>query len=129
MALLVKNTPTNTGGTKNMCLIPGLGRSSGGGRGNPLQYSSLKSSTDRGAWQTTDHGVAKESDTTEQLSTHTHKYQNQARSLVILSDPLTEIEAILYHKKDFKKLISVSPKLKCTYSSPGGLVKMQIQFR
>ena len=44
-----------------------------------------------------------ESDTTEQLSTHTHKYQNQAKSLVTLSDLLTEIEAILYHKKDLKK--------------------------
>ena len=29
---------------------------------------------DRGAWRTTDHGVAKDSDTTEQLSTHAHKY-------------------------------------------------------
>ena len=43
-----------------MCLIPGLGRSPGGGHGNPLQYSCLKNSMDRGAWRTTDHGVAKE---------------------------------------------------------------------
>ena len=94
MALLVKNPPTNAGGTKNMCLIPGLGRSPGGGHGNPLQYSCLKNSMDRGAWGTTDHGVAKESDMTEQLSTRAHKYQNQAKSLVILSDLLTEKESI-----------------------------------
>ena len=40
-------------------LIPGLGRSPGGGHGNPLQYSGLENSVDRGAWWATVHGVAK----------------------------------------------------------------------
>ena len=40
-------------------LIPGLGRSSGGGHGNPLQYSCLENPMDRGAWQAAVHGVAK----------------------------------------------------------------------
>ena len=40
-------------------LIPRLGRSPGGGSGNPLQYSCLEKSMDRGAWQATVHGVAK----------------------------------------------------------------------
>ena len=44
--------------------IPGLGRSPGGGNGNPLQYSYLENPTDRGAWWATAHGVA-ESDVTE----------------------------------------------------------------
>ena len=39
-------------------LIPGLGRSPGGGHGNPLQYSCLEDPMDRGAWQATVHGVA-----------------------------------------------------------------------
>ena len=39
--------------------IPGLGRSSGGRHGNPLQYSCLKNPTDRKAWWATVHGVAK----------------------------------------------------------------------
>ena len=39
--------------------IPGLGRSPGEGNGNPLQYSCLENPTDRGAWRTTLHGVAK----------------------------------------------------------------------
>ena len=39
--------------------IPGLGRSLGGGHGNPLQYSCLENPMDRGAWQATVHGVAK----------------------------------------------------------------------
>ena len=40
-------------------LIPGLGRSPGGGNGNPLQYSCLENSMDSGAWKVTVHGVAK----------------------------------------------------------------------
>ena len=39
--------------------IPGWGRSPGEGNGNPLQYSCLENSVDRGAWQATVHGVAK----------------------------------------------------------------------
>ena len=48
-------------------LIPGLGRSPGIGNGNPLQYSCLENSMDKGAWQVTVHGVT-ESDMTEQLT-------------------------------------------------------------
>ena len=43
----------------DLCLIPGSGRSPGEGNGNPLQYSCLENSMDRGAWQATVHGVAK----------------------------------------------------------------------
>ena len=39
--------------------IPGSGRSSGEGNGNPLQYSCLENPTDGGAWWATVHGVAK----------------------------------------------------------------------
>ena len=45
-------------------LIPGSGRSPGEGNGNPLQYSFLENTMDRGAWQATVHGVANESDMT-----------------------------------------------------------------
>ena len=40
-------------------LIPGMGRSSGEGNGNPLQYSCLENPMDRGAWQFTVHRAAK----------------------------------------------------------------------
>ena len=39
--------------------VPGTGRSSGEGNGNPLQYSCLENPMDRGAWWATVHGVAK----------------------------------------------------------------------
>ena len=53
MAQRVKNPPVNAGDTGDMDLILGLGRSPGGGNGNPLQYSCLKNPMDRGGWLTT----------------------------------------------------------------------------
>jgi len=62
---VVKNPPANAGGAGS---IPGSGRSPGGGNGNPLEYSCLGNPMDRGGWQATVHGVAKESDTTQRLN-------------------------------------------------------------
>ena len=58
----VKNPLANIGDARDAGLIPGPGRSPGGGNGNPLQYSCLENPLDRGAWRATVHGVAKESD-------------------------------------------------------------------
>ena len=55
----VKNLPANAGDVRDMGWILGLGRSPGGGHGNPLQYSCLKNSVDRGGWQATVDGVTK----------------------------------------------------------------------
>ena len=65
VALVVKNLPANAGDLRDNGSIPGLGRSPGGqmGNGNPLQYSCLENSMDRGAWQATVRRVT-ESDTT-----------------------------------------------------------------
>ena len=49
---------------------PWMGKIPGGGNGNPSQYSCLENPTDRETWLTTVQGVAKESDMTEWLSTH-----------------------------------------------------------
>ena len=54
---MLKNLPANVGDLRDMSLIPGSGRSSGGGNDNPLQYSCLENPMDRGDWQVTIHGV------------------------------------------------------------------------
>ena len=59
---MIKNPPANA---EDMGSIPGSGKSPGGGNGTPLQYSCLEKSMDRGGWQATVHGVAKESDKIE----------------------------------------------------------------
>ena len=64
MALEVKNSPANAGDMRDVGLISGSGRSPGGGHNNPLQYSCLEHSTDRGAWQAMVHRST-ESDTAE----------------------------------------------------------------
>ena len=46
----IKNQPANAGDARDVGLIPELGRSPGEGNGNPLQYSYLENSMDRGAW-------------------------------------------------------------------------------
>ena len=46
---MVKNLPANAGNARDMGLIPGFGRPPAVGNGNPLQYSCLENSMDRGA--------------------------------------------------------------------------------
>ena len=56
---VVKNPSASGGDTRDMGSIPGSGRSSGEGNGNPLQYSCLGNPMDRGAWQATVLGSQK----------------------------------------------------------------------
>ena len=66
---MVKNPPANAGDIRKAGLIPGSGRSPGEENGNPLQYSCLKNSIDRGAWWAAVHGVT-------QSHTHTPLKRN-----------------------------------------------------
>ena len=67
---VVMNPPPNAGATGDKDSLPGLGRSPGGGNGNPLQYSCLGNPMDRRAWWATAHGAAKELDMSELLNNH-----------------------------------------------------------
>ena len=53
VALVVKNLPANAGDAKDAGVIPGWGRSPGGGNGNLVQDSCLGNPIDRGAWRAT----------------------------------------------------------------------------
>ena len=68
--------------------IPGI---SGGGNGSSLQYSCLENSMDRGAWQSTVHGVTKESDMTEP----THSMISTYYYSIVISSSLYHILVIL----------------------------------
>ena len=55
---MIKNLPASAGDLRDAGLVSGSGRSPGGGHGNPLQYSCLENSMDRGVWQATVHMTA-----------------------------------------------------------------------
>ena len=79
MAPVVKNPPATAGDGRDAGLIPGWGRSPRIGTGNPLQYSCLENSMDKGSWQTKVQRVTKsykESETTKHahVSTHVHTH-------------------------------------------------------
>ena len=72
VVLVVKNPLANAGDTGHRGSIPGLGRSPGGGNGNPLQYSCLENPMDRGAWplQFTGSQRIRQNWVTEQVCMH-----------------------------------------------------------
>ena len=59
VVLELKNACANIGNVRHVGAIPGLGRSPGGGNGNPLWYSCREHPMDGGAWQATAHRVTK----------------------------------------------------------------------
>ena len=87
VVLVVKNLPVSAEEARDMGSIPGMGRSLGGRNGNPLQYSCLENSMDRGAWLVTVHGVAKSQ---TRLSMHIH----------------THIHTEMFYSVDFEETIS-----------------------
>ena len=72
VALVAKNLAASAGDTRNLGSIPGLRRSPGGGHGNPLQYSCLENSMDRGAWWAAVRRVAQSGTWLKCLSAHSH---------------------------------------------------------
>ena len=72
VVLVVKNLSVNAGDIRDMNLIPGSRISPGKGHCNPLQYSCLENSMDRGAWGATVHMVTKSQTRLQRLSMLTH---------------------------------------------------------
>ena len=83
VALLVKNSIANAGDIGDTGSIPGLGRSPGGGHGNPLQNSCLENPVDRGTWRST--WGHKESNTTEH--TCSLNYLNKLLTSILQTPP------------------------------------------
>ena len=71
MVLVVKDPSANAGDIKDLGSIAGSGRSSGGGHGNPLQYSCLENPMDRGAWRAAVDGVTKSQTKLKRLGMYT----------------------------------------------------------
>ena len=80
MALVVKIPLANAGDMRDMGSIPGWGRSTGGGHGSPLQYSSLENSMERGAWWVTVLRVTKSWKHLKRVSTHAHMVDSFPKS-------------------------------------------------
>ena len=77
---MVDHLPARAEDTRDTCSISQLGRYPGEGDGEPLQYSCLGDSKDRGTWQATvNDKVTKESDTTYQLNNSNHKGSAEIR--------------------------------------------------
>ena len=72
VALVVRHPLANLGDVGDVGLISGLGRSPGGGHGNPYQYPCLENTMDRGAWRATIHHIAKGLTQLKRLSIHAH---------------------------------------------------------
>ena len=74
MALVVKGLPANAGVIRDMGSIPETRRCPGEGRGNPLQYSCLENTMDRGVWWTAVHRVTKSWTQLKRLSNESISY-------------------------------------------------------
>ena len=83
-----KNQPANAGASRDLVLIPGLGRSSGEWNGNPYQDSCLENSLDRGAWWAIVHGVA----------VYTHIYNGPIQGLEIKLIFIDLVNTFLYER-------------------------------
>ena len=104
-----KESACNAGDT---CLIPGLGRSPGGGHGNPLQYSCLGNPMDRGAWPATEHRVTKSPTQLKQLSMH-HTY--------LIRTTTTKDQSVEGRERTLRRLSrSQSPLVPTHLPQPGG---------
>ena len=101
-------------------LIPGSGIYPGEGKGYPLQYSGLENSMDRGAWQATVHGAAKESDRTERHSLAPDRFETLTCSNAALGSTQSH-EDTFYPRKKQKFHGSDSEESSCSEGYLGSI--------
>ena len=92
--LVVKNPPANAGNIRDPGLIPGSGRSPGGGHSNPLRYSCLENPTNRRAWRATVHRVTK-SWTHWSIWARPHIYYLISKNVIVPVVPACKLESTL----------------------------------
>ena len=99
------------GDGRDVCLIPGWGRSPRIGNGNPLQYSCLENPMDRGTWQATVHGVRK---SWPQLSIHRHTHtKNSDCSIYLLQAYLSLVTKTTFWLLSTSVVLLYIPLQKC----------------
>ena len=108
---MVNNPPTNA---RDEGLIPGSGRSPGGGNSNPFQYSCLENPMDSGAWWARVLGIAKNQ---TPLSTHKHKGKH-INSYFIVESPGR-------HHLNQKPQVNIT-SINMTKVAPGGRGQRQV---
>ena len=82
--------------------IPDSGRVSGGGNGNPLQYSCLGNPKDREAWWATVHGVTEELDTTYRLNNNNHHHSDgSSLHLICATSSVTTLWHLIHSTSHF----------------------------
>ena len=102
LGTVVKSLSASVGDTGDAGSIPGLGRSPGVGNGNPLQYSCLENSMDRGAWQATVCKVWKsQKRMSDWAHTHTHAVYHPSRPLkfTLRINPLKSLQSSRVKRK------------------------------
>ena len=107
---MVKNLPANAGDAR----IPGLGRSPGGGHGNPLQYSCLENPMHRGVWPAMVHGVAKSQTRLSSFSLNLCI----TRPVFITGPPRKSIDIYIFCYKFTKVAIGFNSLLPFAFISP-----------
>ena len=120
VAWVIKNPPASTGDMRDMGSIPGLGRSPGGGLGNPLQYSCLKNSTDRASRPATVQRLA------NSLFTRMHSSTNQSKQC-FLKQPLNPLQCYVSvdsrHWEEKRQILSsLSSDSHCSQTEHKGCV-------
>ena len=97
---MIKNPSENAGDARDLALIPGSGRSPGGGHGNPFQYSCLENPMDKGAWRARVHRVTKSWTRLKRQHTHTHIHgEAEMRGSLLLTPNGTELPRWLSSKE------------------------------